>query len=497
MRDLLTQAQPPLEFIPPDYTPWVQRLTRLGLPTWTRLRTDIADIDAEQADILADLYRQFQQGQVRFMIAFRHPNPEDSFALARLLWRLVPQAAQQKQIPLQSPTHAHFIYDRGIPLWAGGFVSWLYSKLGGTPIQRGKVDRMGLRSARELFVDGQFPIAASPEGGNNGHNEVVSPLEPGIAQLGFWCAEDLDKRDRNEAVLIVPLGIQYRYVTPPWDAIADLLSQLEADSGLEDGELPAPPLPLDRLPATAGITPEALQVLYQRLFRLGEHLLRLMEQFYAEYYNCPVLTFEDAHSQSAASDHKSNPAPDVAAAANSAQTDLNQRLAQRLNHLLNAALQVAEDYFNLQPKGSVIDRCRRLEQAGWNRIYREDFRPAEAPSAVERGLADRIAEEASLRMWHMRIVETFVAVTGRYVKEKPSADRFAETLMLLRDMIMRIKGENPFPRPSLGARKVQIRVGQPLSVSERKDDYRQNRRRAIAQLTQDLQIALESLIIKS
>ena len=68
-----------------------------------------------------------------------------------------------------------------------------------------------------------------------------------------------------------------------------------------------------------------------------------------------------------------------------------------------------------------------MEQAGWERIIREDLRDKTAISPVERGLADRIAEEADLRMWHMRLVESFVAVTGRYVLEKPTADRFRKT----------------------------------------------------------------------
>ena len=36
----------------------------------------------------------------------------------------------------------------------------------------------------------------------------------------------------------------------------------------------------------------------------------------------------------------------------------------RLQALLNVVLQVAEQYFDLQPKGNFNDRCRRVEQAG-------------------------------------------------------------------------------------------------------------------------------------
>jgi len=101
-----------------------------------------------------------------------------------------------------------------------------------------------------------------------------------------------------------------------------------------------------------------------------------------------------------------------------------------------------------------------------------------------------------LRVWHMRLVESFVAVTGQFVLEKPSAERFAETALLMWDMIARIKGENPFDRPNLGNQKVSLTVGEPISVSDRWEAYQGNRRmakQAIADLTQDLQAALERM----
>ncbi|MBD0309727.1 MAG: 1-acyl-sn-glycerol-3-phosphate acyltransferase, partial [Microcoleus sp. T1-bin1] len=162
--------------------------------------------------------------------------------------------------------------------------------------------------------------------------------------------------------------------------------------------------------------------------------------------------------------------------------------------LLDVALQVAEEYFNLKPRGSLIDRCRRLEQAGWDYIYREDIKDIAALSPLERGLADRLAEEANLRMWHMRLVESFVSVTGRYVEEKLTAERLAETTLLLWDVLARIKGGNPFGRPKLAKQQVQMTVGEPISVSDRWEGYQTSRRLAVAELTQDLQSALEAMI---
>ncbi len=463
---MVYQAQPPLEFIPPALNPLVLRATQLLLPSLIKWRTTITKIEADNVEELVKLYQQFQEGKIRFLLAFRHPKVEDPFSLGYLLSYLVPRVARQKGIPLQRPIHAHFIYDRGIPLWAGEYVGWLASHLGGTPINRGKADWTGLRSARNLFANGSFPMVAAPEGATNGHNGIVSPLEPGIAQLGFWCVEDLHKAGRGEEVLILPVGIKYSYVEPPWQAIEQLLTELEAAS-----HLPVQPASTD----ADILSPHSL---YERLYRLGEHLLTVMEDFYTRFYHRTLSTPSVTDKQ---------PTVD------------NQALAARLHALLNVALQVAEEYFNLLPKGNLADRCRRVEQAGWNYIYREELKDDKTLSPLERGLADRVAEEASLRMWHMRLVETFVAMTGEYVRENPTAERFGETTLLLWDMVTRIKGGNAFKRPELGKQQVQITIGQPISVSDRYPVYKQSRqgaRQAVGELTKDLQHTLENLTLK-
>ncbi|MBE9108508.1 1-acyl-sn-glycerol-3-phosphate acyltransferase [Nodosilinea sp. LEGE 07298] len=458
-----TQAQPPLDFIPPALNLRVLALVRLGLPYWRRWREQIQQVDVVNADGLVHLLQAFNAQETRFLLAFRHPSPLDSYCLAHLLWYAVPQRASQLGIDLKRPVHSHFIYDRGIPLWAGDWVGWIYSRLGGTPIQRGKVDRQGLRSARNLLANGQFPLAAAPEGGNNGHTEIVSPLEPGVAQMGFWCVEDMHNQDRTERVAIAPLGIAYCYITPPWKELDRWLDRLEQENGL------ATPTTAYALGDTGD---DAMKHRYQRLYTLGEHLLTLMEGYYNRIYGTALA--------------QPNPSPDVVLPTNA--------LGDRLEALMNAALQVAETYFKLPAKGSTIDRCRRIEQAGWERIFRQDVGGDRSLSPVERGLADREAEEACLRMWHMRLVESFVAVTGQYVKQRPSAERFAETVMILRDTVCLIQGKNPFPRPKLGPQRAVLTVGEPISVSDRWPAYKANRKQAVAQLTADLQTALEAMI---
>ncbi|MDJ0649510.1 MAG: 1-acyl-sn-glycerol-3-phosphate acyltransferase [Xenococcaceae cyanobacterium MO_188.B19] len=463
----MTRAQPKLDFIAPDFNPGILRLVHLSLPILQRFRLQpwlpagISKIETINAETLVKLYHQFQTGKIRLILAFRHCEVDDPLSGLYLFSRTIPQIARQQGISLKSPIHSHFLYDRGMTIWAGNWLGWLFAKIGGVPIHRGKnLDLQALKKTRELLIDGQFPLVVAPEGATNGHSEIVSPLEPGVAQLAFWCAEDLAKANRLESVIVLPINIQYHYINPQWSKLNWLLSKLEKDCGLSVQGIK--------------VTEKPEELYYQRLLKLGEYLLKEMEQFYRCFYH---------HNF-----------PDVSV--NSLSQEEN--ITIRLQNLLDISLQTGESYFGLPKKGNIIERCRRLEEAGWNYIYREQQTRFNQLSAVERGLRDWIAKEADLRMLHMRLVESFVAVTGNYIQKKPSFERFAETTLILFDAISRIKGTKNPRRPRLGWRKSQVTVGTPINVSDRISEYQKSRKeakRAVAQLTQNLQTALANMII--
>ncbi len=465
MPQFVSRAQPPLAFIPQSLTPWVIETVRFLLPLWMPWKLSITAVEAENLEVLVKLYQEFQAGDTRFLLAFRHPSTKDPFAMSNMLWRLVPKEASKSGIRFKMPTYSHFIYDRGIPLWAGQFVTWLFPRLGGTPILRGKADRMGLRAARDLFANSPYPIAVAPEGGTNEHSEIVSPLEPGVAQLGFWCIEDLLKAGRSEKVVIVPLNINYRYVSAPWTAIKKLLSELEVKVGLSSTP-PAPGLLAD----------QDADALYGRVLQLGECLLDKMDHFYSKYYHLsrpPELEPTDAQG-----------------------SNRNTQLAVRLQQQLDIALQVAEAHFGLSAKGDVIDRCRRLEQASFDRIYRQDL---DQLTPLERGMADWVAQEASLKIKHMRMVERLTMVSGTYILEKPSGDRFAEIVLILWKIVAFTEGVDPHSPPSLGPKALKMTISDPISVSERWPTYKADRRsakKAVDELTQSIQTALEEMTAK-
>ncbi|MEO0375205.1 MAG: 1-acyl-sn-glycerol-3-phosphate acyltransferase [Cyanobacteria bacterium P01_A01_bin.17] len=430
-----------------------------------RYKLSIASIQTENAEVLVELYQKFQADKVRMLLTFRHPGTADPFVMAYLLWYAVPKAARQMGVKFKEPVRSHFMYDRGIPLWAGEVVTWLFPRLGGTPIFRGKADRQGLKAARDLMANGVIPLSLAPEGGANEHSEMVGSLEPGAAQLGFWCADDLHKANRPESVYVVPIGIQYSYRNLSWSPLEDLLTEMETAAGIS----PEMSIPKGHL---ADAQADAL---YGRLLRLSDHLLEIMEGFYARYYHC---TFPDIAPVD----------PEVAGC------HRNQYLTKRLKSRLEVVLQVAEEYFGLKPKGSLSDRCRQIEQAGWSRIYRD----VEELSPLEQGLADWTAEEASLKLNHMRIVERLSSVSGHYILQKPSIDRFAETILIVWKIVEHLKGGDPHSPPDLGLKSLRITVGQPLSVTERFPTYQKDRlhaRKEVEALTRELQTSLEEMIV--
>ncbi|MEO1134300.1 MAG: 1-acyl-sn-glycerol-3-phosphate acyltransferase [Cyanobacteria bacterium J06639_1] len=425
------------------------------------LTAGITRIEVDRIETLVELYRQFQAREIRLFLAFRHPEVDDPMSFLYVLSRSIPRAARQQGIALRSPLHAHYLYDRGMPLWGGAWLGWLLSRLGGVPIHRGRrLDLKAIRAARDLAANGRLPMAIAPEGANNGHSERIGPLELGMSQLGFWCAEDLHKAGRKERVIVVPMGVRYRFVQPPWKPLDRLLSRLETECGLT----------VDAVDLAD--EEKRGEHCARRLRRLGDRLLSDMEEFYRRLE--PRLAVESGLT-----------------AGN------EQELGDRLQVVLDTALRVAESQFGLSSAGTLSARCRRIEEAGWMAIYREDLPALDAVSPVQRRLADWEAEAAEAAVRHMRLVESFVAVSDDYACDRPTVERLAEVASILSDCMARIQGIEIPKRPQLGKRWVQLTVREPIEIGDRWPLYsrdRQGAKQAVKDLTEDLRVALEEAI---
>lgn len=481
--------QPPLEFIPPRFNRWVNWLTYATLPITLRLRlrpwlpAGIEGVEVHQAETLVQLFHQFQSGKIRLLIAFRHVEVDDPLCMGYMFSHTVPQVARQLNIPLRQPLHSHFMYDRGMSLWAGQWLKGFFADLGGVPVRRGRrLDLKAIKTARQILVEGQFPLTIAPEGATNGHGEVLSPLEPGVAQMAFWGIQDLQKQQRNEAMIVLPVSVRYDYPHPDWGRLDRLLGQLEVDCGL-----------LKRLPIRPSSSPgqadfiqpsrELLNAYYQRLLRIGIQMLSITAQVYRQFYHAALpepIRLEEVLGQL-----------DLEAPGH------NEAIAHHLAPLLDEMLKVGERFFGIPSTGDLPSRCRKLEEAGWNRIYREDIAEVGSLSPMEKGFGDRIATESDLYMGHMRLVESLVAVSGHYVKDKPSFERFAETALILFDVMERVKGVAVPCRPRLGWRHAHITIGTPIAATDRWESYKNGRqaaKNAMDELTEEIRTQLEKMM---
>jgi hypothetical protein len=454
----LTRVQPSLKVFPPKVNQVILKILRLLTPFWLRWQCGIKQIETHNIDRLVHATKKFQDGKSRYMLAFRHPTTDDPFGMLYLLAHAVPEQARVMGIKFDKHPHSGFVYDRGISLWAGAYIDWLFPALGGISTFRSKLDRAALNLMRKQITHGEDPLSMAPEGGTNGKSEIVAELEPGIAQIGFWAAEDLLKEGRTEEMLIIPVGIQYEYSSEAWGKIDQAIATIEKECGLSKGE----------------ITEDKR---YQRLYDLGDYLVQWVGNYYNTFYG--------------------NYAP-----TNLSKTD--DDLGKRLHDLTDHILSVAEMSFGIKPKGTAIDRCRRLEQTGWDRIFRNDIKDLTQLSQVERGFADQLALEATYGNWHMRIAESLIGVTSDYVRQHPSPSRYIEVLKLMWSVLERVtdrSANSVFKEtPNFGDHKLTISVAEPISVSDRLAEYQSSRaasKECTRKLTEEIHTSMKNLIVRS
>jgi hypothetical protein len=121
-------------------------------------------------------------------------------------------------------------------------------------------------------------------------------------------------------------------------------------------------------------------------------ILTRMESFYRDAYHQPLPKVPDTTTTNGnASQEPGGPVPPTS----EAQGINNSDLGARLSRLMEAALQVAERALAVEGRGDVSERCRRLEQASWDRLYPANGTASPPASALERGLASRLAEQTA------------------------------------------------------------------------------------------------------
>ncbi len=446
-------ARPALRFIPPAEKPLFDPIGPLVSWLYTRMLR-VRRFETHNVDRLVRLYRQLQDGSIRLIVAFRHPGTEDPGVVSHLLCSIVGREARHLGTPLRTAPRMHFLYGRDVPEWGGKYLAWFLPQIGGISVFAGKHNSESINTLRRYMRDKDQPLAMAPEGQVTYHADRVAALEPGTAQLAFWCLEDLRRQGRSEEVVIAPVCTSYHYRDGDWAGLERIVGDMEKECGLPEvaGLAIAPGRRPPPRPDAA-----SREKLYRRFLRLARHLVSVAEAFYARFYGA-----------------RFPPAPVEEGTAG---------LQERIERLCDAALSTAEGYFGLPSKGDFVTRVFAVRYAGLSWIFREDIEELSRIPPLERVLADRIAAEAWLRLRHMELVDILEYIRTDYLQPDSGIDRFVESVLNLRDVVNRLEGGNISGHRNPFRKTARIIVNEPIAVSPWWGLYKENRRRAVAEVT--------------
>lgn len=425
---------------------------------YTRMLLGVHRFEAHGIDRLVRLYRQLQDGSIRLIIAFRHPGTEDPGVIAHLLCSMVGREARHLGTPLRLAPRCHFLYGRDVPEWGGSYLAWFLPQSGGISVFAGKHNSQSINTLRRYLTDKDHPLALAPEGQITYHADRVAALEPGTAQLAFWCLEDLRQQGRAaEEVMIAPVCTSYHYREEDWGRLEELVRGMEKDCGLPqlEGLAIAPGHKPPRQP-----NPASREKLYVRFIRITRHLVEVAERFYSRFYGGRF--------------------------APPAQDEGTRGLQDRIDALCDAALRTAESFFGVPSRGDFVTRVFAVRYAGLSWIFREDIEDPDRIPPLERALADRIAAEAWLRLRHMELVDVLEYIRSDYLRPDSGIDRFVESILNIRDVINRLEGGNISGHLNPLRKTARIIVNEPIAVSAHWHQYKTNRRKAVAEVTETL-----------
>jgi len=453
MKNMPLGVRPGLRFLPPARNPWLLAFAPLGSWLNVRFGSRVRREELHGIERLIHAYRRMQDGEVRLIVAFRHPGVEDGMVIFRLLSGIVGRESRRRGIPLRWPPRGYMLYGRDVPYWAGEFLNWMFPRMGAISVFPGRYDSQSIATMRRALTEMPHPIALAPEGQVSYHNERVARLEDGTAQLGFWCMEDLKKQARTEEVLIVPVCTSYHYDPRDWKRLVRLLEKTEAECGLTSPEGLAPRAPQMRFPPEQ----ESRRKICIRVTRISRRLVHVAEDFYSRFYGIAFAPPQDEESDAV--------------------------LQDRLRGVCEAALSVAERFFHLKPKGDFVQRVFACRQAGLGWMFREDIDDLETLSPLDRAMADRMALDTWLTCRHVELVDLLEYLRTDYLFPDSGFDRFVESITNLRDAVNRLEGGDISGRINPFHKTARIVVNEPISVSPLWGAYRENRRKAVAALT--------------
>ncbi len=368
-------------------------------------------------------WHDFNEGKTRLLVGFRHAYGDDPQMMVYTIHKALPRYAKKLGRPIRGLTHVHFVYGAEVPLWSGPFVRWVLPKAGALPVNHVKLDSVGMGRIRKVLSQGAFPLALAPEGHVTHASEMIEDLESGTARFCFWCMEDIERKNRSEDMIFLPVSIHYRYHPRTGKKLLRMLSDMEEETGL-----PRPDS------AKTGIS--------SRLARLGEAILTQLGSFYREEQGS---------------------------------------LPENQDAVLEAALRSCERFFALPHDGLPPARIYRVRSAAWDRLFRSDI---DSLTPLGTALAGRESGEAWYGMRHLETASILHQVSLTAIPDRGTLEDYIEIANNFYDLIERLKGGTLKNRANRFMKYPVIVPGEPVNMSTYRDLYRKDKRAALEKATE-------------
>lgn len=321
-----------------------------------------------------------------------------------------------------------------------GLEGWLFQRIGAYSIRRGQADRDSIAYTLKLLTQPDCKLVIFPEGGCSFQNDTVMPFRPGAVQMAL---QALAKTDRD--FYVVPISLKYRYTGQMTAIIEKTLTNLE----------------------------QALQVTRQGSYydRLRQVAAAVMQRFEQEYGLSPDPALLDWNQRITRLKAQVLEQCEQRLQLSSAPNEPNRERVYRIQRAIETR-SLAVDNSNAPPIGLGQGSGDARENDHQNNLAPLSGRPAPLGSNDDWEIMRRSLSR----------VLNFDAIYDGYVAERPTPERFLDTLIRLERSVFEI--DQPVAK---GHRQAFLRIGQPVNLRHYRDDYQRDRSATVQRLTHQFQ----------
>ncbi len=311
-----------------------------------------------------------------------------------------------------------------------GVRGWVCNRMGAFTIRRGWPDRASIRTAVGQLAERDRKLVVFPEGETHMENDRILTLHEGAVQIAFWALQRLQELGKPLRLPVVPVVIRYRCAGDPRPPLLRGLARLERQLGLRPGR---DGTPADRLRAAGMVVLDGIEREYGLQARTG------------------------------------------------APGSVNERIGALYRHITERVARV----LHAPPRGEeeVHVGMRALFNAAFDYL---DLL-ANEDTAYERRLHERRVAAAKACLNDLWRIQNFMVISEECLAPPVAVERAGELLWRLEIEAFGRGRTRPW-------REAVVRIGEPIELGERYEEYRAGRRAARTGCTAEVETRLRGLL---